>query len=216
MIEIRSILMAGMSANCYLVRGEGGFVLVDTARPPVLGRIEKTMLEAGCAPGRLRLIVLTHGDFDHTGNAAYLREKYSTLIGMHAGDAPMVEHGDMFAGRKSGSPLLKMAVNRTFGIRRFAPDVLLNDGADLTPYGLAATVLSFPGHSSGSIALLTAEGHLLCGDLLENRSRPRAGSIVDDQAAFNASLARLASLPITTVYPGHGRPFAMTDLQLLT
>ena len=75
-------------------------------------------------------------------------------------------------------------------------------------------MLSFPGHSSGSIAVLTAEGQLLCGDLLENRSRPRPGSIVDDRAAFKASLARLADLPIATVYPGHGRPFEMTELQL--
>ena len=38
---------------------------------------------AGCKLGSLKLIVLTHGDFDHTGNAAYLRHKYAIKIAMH-------------------------------------------------------------------------------------------------------------------------------------
>jgi glyoxylase-like metal-dependent hydrolase (beta-lactamase superfamily II) len=38
-------------------------------------------------------------------------------------------------------------------------------------------------------------------------------SLMDDPAAAAASLARLESLKIGTVYPGHGQPFAM---ELLT
>ena len=42
----------------------------------------------------LRLIVLTHGDYDHAGNAAYLREKYGSKVAMHRDDSGRVERAD--------------------------------------------------------------------------------------------------------------------------
>ncbi|RLI67201.1 hypothetical protein DRO91_10540, partial [Candidatus Heimdallarchaeota archaeon] len=35
----------------------------------ILGGLERELEKAGCKPGDLKLVVLTHGDFDHTGNA---------------------------------------------------------------------------------------------------------------------------------------------------
>jgi hydroxyacylglutathione hydrolase len=70
-----------------------------------------------------------------------------------------------------------------------------------------------PGHSKGSISLLTASGDLFCGDLFENSKAPALNSLMDDPAAARASLETLKSLQIKTVYPAHGRPFEM-DLLL--
>jgi glyoxylase-like metal-dependent hydrolase (beta-lactamase superfamily II) len=47
-------------------------------------------------PGNLALIVLAHGDFDHTGNGAYLRQKYGARMATHRDDLGMVERGDTF------------------------------------------------------------------------------------------------------------------------
>jgi glyoxylase-like metal-dependent hydrolase (beta-lactamase superfamily II) len=76
-------------------------------------------------------------------------------------------------------------------------------------YGFDAQVLSIPGHSKGSIGILTASGDLFCGDLLENATEPATNSIMDDVAACAASLKKLQGFDIDTVYPGHGKPFAM-------
>lgn len=62
---------------------------------------------------------------------------------------------------------------------------------------------------AGSIGLLTAEGDLFCGDLLENAGKPATNSIMDDPAACASSLEKLRTLEIETVYPGHGQPFAL-------
>ena len=72
-----------VSVNCYLVRTSDGFILIDTGRTNKRGVIEKELEKAGCQPENLALIVLTHGDFDHCGNAAYLRKKFGTQIAMH-------------------------------------------------------------------------------------------------------------------------------------
>ena len=75
-------------------------------------------------------------------------------------------------------------------------------------------MIALPGHSSGSIGLLTADGDFFSGDLLANSRRgPRMGPIVDDRPAMEASVALAKSVVTGTVYPGHGEPFAIGHLE---
>jgi glyoxylase-like metal-dependent hydrolase (beta-lactamase superfamily II) len=204
------------TVNCYLLETEKGHILIDTGAAQSRKALENELQRAGCRPGGIQLIVLTHGDFDHTGNAAYLREKLGAPIAMHRDDAGMAERGDLFWNRSSGNALLRWLSPLLFRFRkanRFTPDLWLEEGDHLGEYGLDAHVLSIPGHSKGSIGVLTAGGDLICGDLLENRKEPAINSIVDDPAACENSLERLHRLGISTVYPGHGPPLAMDSLK---
>ncbi len=200
------------SVNCYLIETDVGFVLIDTGGSNKRADVEKELEKAGCRPGNLQLVVLTHGDFDHTGNGAFLREKFGAKIAMHHDDSGMVERGDMLSNRESGGVLLRMLAPLLFGFSksdRFVPDLYVDEGYDLSDYGWEATVLSIPGHSRGSVGLLTASGELFCGDLFTNIDRPALNSLMDDLGAAKASVDKLRSLEIGTVYPGHGQPFAM-------
>jgi glyoxylase-like metal-dependent hydrolase (beta-lactamase superfamily II) len=201
--------------NAYLLRAGDDFVLVDTGAPNAQGRLQTSLESLGCRPGRLKLIVITHGDFDHTGSAAYLRSAFACPIGMHADDAPMAERGDMFVNRTPPNALLRALIPRLIGFgrsHRFSPDVRLTDGASLEEYGLPTRVIGIPGHSKGSIGILTAEGDLLCGDLYESTRRPALNSLIDDQPTALASDARVRGLGLRTVYPGHGGPFTPENL----
>ena len=200
------------SVNCYLIETDTGYVLIDTGSSNKRTDLEKELISAGCKRGSLKLIVITHGDFDHAGNAAYLRTKFGTKIAVHYDDSGMVERGDMFWNRKKGNILIRMIAPILFGFgksARFKPDLYIEDGYDLAGYGFDAKVLHIPGHSKGSIGILTAAGDLFCGDLLINNNKPVLNSIMDDSSAANASIEKLKSLEINTVYPGHGKPFPM-------
>jgi hydroxyacylglutathione hydrolase len=201
------------TVNCYLVETDAGYILIDTGGSNKRTELERELPSAGCKPGSLNLIVLTHGDFDHSGNAAYLRKEFGARIAMHSDDSGMVERGDMFGNRQKGNNFLtRMLVPILFGFgksERFTPDFYLDEGDDLSDYGFDARVLHIPGHSKGSIGILTAGGDLFCGDLLENTDGPVLNSIMDDLAAANASVEKLKGLKISTVYPGHGEPFPM-------
>jgi glyoxylase-like metal-dependent hydrolase (beta-lactamase superfamily II) len=204
------------TVNCYLVETDSGFVLVDTGAANKRAELESALTSAGCTPGKLDLILLTHGDFDHTGNAAYLAAKYDAKIAMHKDDAGMAEHGDMFWNRSSSNALLALVAPILFRFRksnRFTPDLYVDEGTDLSEHGFDARILSIPGHSKGSIGILTADGDLFCGDLLENDDGPATGSIMDNLAACDASVEKLLGLEITTVYPGHGQPFPMQSFE---
>jgi len=213
--EIKTIttpFVFNVSVNCYLVKTGDGYILIDTGRTNKRGAIEKELESAGCRPGSLKLIVLTHGDFDHCGNAAYLRRKFGTKIAMHYDDSGMVERGDMFWNRKKPNTLIRIIFGLFFRLSksdRFKPDLHLKDGYDLSGYGFDAKVLHTPGHSKGSIGILTTGGDLFCGDLLANVDKPELWSIIDDLAAADASVEKLKGLEINTVYPGHGKPFPM-------
>jgi glyoxylase-like metal-dependent hydrolase (beta-lactamase superfamily II) len=43
--------------------------------------------------------------------------------------------------------------------------------------------------------------------------KPSLQFFIDDMAAATASLARLRSLEVKAVYPGHGKPFRLEDVR---
>lgn len=201
-----------ISVNCYLLKIDAGYILIDTGMPSQYSAIKQQLEFAGCQPENLKLIILTHGDIDHCGNAACLSQKFGATIAMHYDDSGMVERGDMFWNRQNPNNLIRILFGLFFGLRksnRFKPDLYVQDGYRLSDYGFDAEVLHIPGHSKGSIGILTAAGDLFCGDLLGNLKNPDIWSIIDDSAAANASVKRLESLKINTVYPGHGKSFPM-------
>jgi hydroxyacylglutathione hydrolase len=202
--------------NSYLVHTDTGFILVDTGMTNARRQLEVALDHLCCHPGDLKLILLTHGDFDHSGNAAYLRSLYNVPIAMHEGDAGMLENGDMFFNRKIKSSLVRKLAPLFLRINpndECTPDIFLEDGSSLSQYGWDATVMNTPGHSSGSICFLSAASDLICGDLLTNaRGKPMLNTMLYDLPAGRASLARLDTLPIKMVYPGHGQPFPWNSL----
>ena len=201
--------------NCYLLRSETGFVLVDTGVQTRRARLNEAIESAGCKPGDLKLILMTHGDVDHVGNCAYLRSKYGAPCAIHALDAPMVEDGNMSANRKAKPDKVSL-IFRLLGLfagrlvaknplEKFRPDILVDERFDLGSYGLKAKVVHLPGHSKGSIGVLTSDGDLICGDMFYNLPGFRS---IDDMSDYQASLNKLRGLKIERVYPGHGKPFS--------
>lgn len=203
------------AVNSYLVAARDGFVLIDTGKPESRNDLTKDLEDVGCRRGDLRLIVLTHGDYDHAGNAAYLRDEYGARIAMHRDDSGRVERADWDWNLKPkpdkfGFLFRVISVFIKPGpFDTFAPDAYVEDNESLIGYGLDATVLHLPGHTKGSIGILTTDGELFCGDLMDSMGRPSLEFFIDDMAAAKASLGRLKDLSVGMVYPGHGKPFQL-------
>lgn len=216
--EITIINLAGV--NCYLVESDDGYVLIDTGfffrRRAIDGEIGK----AGCEPGDLKLIIITHGDTDHTGNAVYFRDKYGAKIAMHRAESPATEKGNLRFNRKLNKTSTRIMARLVFGLpfaglsksARFKPDVYIEDGDDFSEFGFLAKALHVPGHTKGSVAVLTEEGDLFCGDLLKSNGKAEKNKLVDDEAEMDESIERLKGMDIRKVYPGHGRAFKMEEM----
>ena len=215
-MEITSIpLNYFFGVNCYLLKSEAGYFLIDTGITKTKKQLEEAINAAGCQPGELKLIIITHGHMDHVGSAVYLRDKYSAKIAIHSGDAKMVESGNMFINTDGGALITLIGfISKVLGLSgpEFTPDILLEDNQSLKEYGLDASVTHNPGHSEGSISIYTAEGDLFCGDLFNNDKKPEKATIIQDAEKLDASVEKIKAMQIKTVYPGHGKPFTMDQL----
>lgn len=212
-------IIALKKVNCYLIKCNDGYILIDSGYTKNRTQVQAKIEDLGCKPGALKLILVTHGDFDHVGNVVYLQKKYGGKVAMHRGDLGMAEHGNIFWNRNGINIVLKkliQAILILFRLKlkkanRFTPDIFLVDGEDLSDYGFNAKVIHFPGHSKGSIGFITSNGDLFCGDLLENLKKPVKGSLVDNKDDFKASISKLKEISIKKIYPGHGEPFSIED-----
>ena len=191
-IEIRRLVLGDLDTNCWIAAdGEGGpLVVIDPAGEPdaVLSAIAGRVVAA---------VVLTHGHFDHLGAVTAVTEATGAPVLVHGADAGMIASADA-----NGAA--------AFGFDAVSPlaDRLLAEGDVVEAGSLALRVLHTPGHTSGSICLLTAtpdSPHLFSGDTLFAGSVGRTDLPGGDPRAMRASIARLATLePATTVHPGHG------------
>ncbi len=129
MLEVIPIRLS--VANCYLLKTGTGYVLVDTGFSWHRRALHRALEDARCNPGDLKLVVITHGDMDHTGNCVWLRKRYGAPVAMHGAEVRAVERGNMFLSRKSRpNPIVRAlapVAARLFS-PRFTPQVLLNDG----------------------------------------------------------------------------------------
>lgn len=221
------------AVNCYLGKTQDGFILFDTGGYTIFdrqftNRRERLIAElgkVGCRPEHLKLIVLTHGDFDHTANAAYLRDKYEVPVAMHVGDLRLTQDlsletlmasVDLDQYRsfmvKAFLRLMKKRVKEIIedvadDFERFEPDVLIDEGFELKEYGFDGVVLHLPGHTDGSIGVLTSDRALICGDTLTNVFKPDKAPNAADFKKLEESVQRIKHLNINLIYPGHGKPF---------
>lgn len=209
-----SFLLKGAGGvNCYLIQTGKGYVLIDTGIHSKRSGFIQELERAGCRPGEINLVILTHGDGDHAGNCAYLQKKYGVKIALHRGESEAVEKMNMTLNRKNKPGIIAHVILSFISALslpdRCKPDIFLNDGDNLSMYGFDARILHLPGHSKGHIGILTASGDLFCGDLFLNIDKPTATLNADDSADVTASIEKLKGLSIHTVYPGHGKPFLM-------
>ena len=207
--------------NAYLLESDKGFVLIDTGIPAQKEQLENKLLSAGCTPENLQLVIITHGDEDHTGNAAFLQEKYHAKIAVHPGDINQAEKG-IFIKRKVKSVIFRilfliMMIKRKLqkektAFPKFKTDIQLYDNQHLDEYGLNAKIIHIPGHTEGSIGVLTDDGDFFSGDTFVNFKKPSRAYIIQNEKELSESIEKIKKLNITTIYPGHGKPFSTNEI----
>jgi glyoxylase-like metal-dependent hydrolase (beta-lactamase superfamily II) len=216
--DIQSLNLGGV--NALLIKTAQQYILIDSGMPNHWTVLESALRTSGCHPGMLSLVIVTHGDIDHAGNCATLQAQYRAKIAIHAADADMVIHGIPVRHRTES---WLAACVQWFGARRqkptpfptFQPDLYLHDSQSLEEYGLAARVVHTPGHTAGSVAIVTTSGHVFAGDTISNRIKPGIAPFAQDFQAVRNSLGILEQLHGTTYYPGHGNPLSFDVLASL-
>jgi hydroxyacylglutathione hydrolase len=209
-------IRAGIT-NTYLVRDRGA-ILVDPGQP---GKESVVLRKLSALLPRLeeiRLIIATHGHFDHFGGGHELRRATGAKFAVHRGDADWVSQGILAVppGTTPYGRLLsrvgRVVFPRLFEVRPLPPDVLLGDAEiPLEEYGIAGRILPTPGHTPGSVSVLLDSGDLLVGDMAMNGPpftwSPSLPVFAHDVNLVRETWERLFERDVRTIHPGHGRPF---------
>jgi hydroxyacylglutathione hydrolase len=163
-------------------------IAIDTATPSLAWIADELAARAWT----LKLIVSTHGHWDHIGDNAAVAEHTNADIAVHPLDRDRLTNP---------SP-----VWAPFEIVPSVPAVDLAEGSVIRFGEIELRVLHTPGHTEGSVCLHSAEdGLLFSGDTLFAGGWGRVDLPGGDPDAMVDSLGRLLELEDhVRVYPGHG------------
>lgn len=161
--------------NTYLVGAPGsGAVVVVDPGPDHPGHRAAVDAAARARDAEVAAVVLTHHHADHAEAAGWAQQW----------DAPLWAF----------SPGLVPSDARA-----------LTEGATLGVGGITIEALHTPGHASDHLCLRVREtGVVLTGDHILGRGTSVVAWPDGDMGAYVASLRRLAEVPATALYPGHG------------
>jgi hydroxyacylglutathione hydrolase len=169
-------------------------IAIDTATPSLAWIAD----ELAARDWTLKLIVSTHGHWDHIGDNAAVAAHTGADIAVHSLDRErLTDPQPIYA--PSGSQVLAL-------VPPSVPAVELAEGGLIRFGALRLRVLHTPGHTEGSVCLLAEdEGLLFSGDTLFEAGWGRVDLPGGDEAAMVASLGRLTGLEDHIgVLPGHG------------
>jgi metallo-beta-lactamase class B len=173
----------------WVVSTSEGLILVDAlgSEEDARTRLVPGLQKLGLDPAQIKYVLVTHGHWDHYGGAQYLRDTYGARIGLSEAD------WQLMARLEPGSPAR---------LDRDPPkkDLVVTDGQKLTLGDTSLTIYVTPGHSPGTISMISParEGgatyplSLLGGTIFPVTLEPngRSGGLL----ANSQSVERLADL----------------------
>ena len=202
---------------CYVIRGESA-IMIDGGAPKRARVFLKAIERLSMKPEDIRLMIITHGHWDHIGSVRDVKESTGAKIAMHRREKDWLEKslkpippgvtgwGRILVGMMAMlTPLVRIPATSV--------DIVLPDeGFSLSGYGIPGEVIHTPGHSPGSISVLLETGDVFVGDLAMNgfplRRGPGLPIFAEDLEEVRRSWKLLLGRGAKTVYPAHGKPFS--------
>lgn len=199
------------------------WVLVDTGLPHTSALVKQRAAQRYGADRPPEAIILTHGHFDHAGNALTLAREWDVPVYAHPLELPYL------TGR-SDYPPQDPTVGGALGLMsRAFPHTGIDLGDHVSALPEDGSVpgapewrwMFTPGHTAGHVSLFRdGDGTLIAGDALAtvNQDSPLSmfnlrrefsvppAPLTTDWTAARASVERLAALAPHTVCAGHGAP----------
>ena len=129
-------------ASTHVIETEEGLIVIDPGYPEALDEILSNMRAIGLDPMLTKIILCSHGHYDHAGAVLALKNLTGAKTYLGRGDLDMVEKG------------IRTWTEELFTEyhEHFSPDVLLDDGDHVTLGSTDILCLSTPGHTAGTLS----------------------------------------------------------------
>lgn len=202
----------GLSA--LLVTGDAGHVLLDAGLSQSAPLIHANITKLGFKTTDVKLIVVSHGHFDHGGGVAALQRYTGATVAASVSTIEALRRGE----NTPDDP--QYAFGKAFnGFPATANGRALKEGEVVTVGSLAVTAHMIPGHAPGSTAYTwrSCEGsrclNMVYADSLTSGSAPGFKYGPQRFAVFRQSIAKVAALPCDIIVSPHPQ-FTQIDEKL--
>ncbi len=178
-MNIEKIKVGELSTNCYFIYSENELIVIDPGGETEL--ISEKIKELN---KKNKYIILTHYHPDHTASTHELKNKSDFQVLIHEKDASFLNFSGIGADR------------------------LIKDKEKIEINGNFLEVIHTPGHTEGSICLLS-EKFILTGDTLFKNGIGRTDLPGGSEYKIKESLRKIKESLKSgmIVYPGHGESF---------
>ncbi len=224
--EFQSIKLS--FTNCYFLRCNEGYLLIDTSYPKDYEKFEKKIEKIDIKLSDIRYLFLTHHHDDHAGFAAKLVEETGAKIIVHKNALPYLQQGIPEEDSQPINKRVKFTFKLFEGFHDFGfppvilseNDIILNgDNHELLKkLGIDGSILYTPGHTSDHLAIVLANGNAFVGDVAMNFLKftgiKRRPIFVQDINTVFESWQKLIDHGAKSIYPAHGKPFDAKDLMI--
>lgn len=219
--------LGNLVTNTYLIEIQSGYLLVDTGYAAQFSSFIKRAKAKNIDLKKIKYVFLTHAHNDHAGFLNEVLEQTDAKVIMHEkGLEGLLSGQNIFQGACSTRKALWFCkfmgvigkaehcyppIRKEFEERL----IILDEHNRITlEQEIGGRIIDTPGHTDCSISLLMPDGALFCGDAAMNGfpSSHRITILVGNINAFCDSWRKIASLKSSMIYPGHGRPFPVSDL----
>jgi metallo-beta-lactamase class B len=130
---------------CYLITTPSGHILINTGIPGSEDMIRKHMEALGFRFKDIKIVMITHGHFDHVGGVAAIKQETGAQVMIGEGDGHILADGgnsDVIMG--GHGPLFEAVM----------ADRFLRDKDSVELGGMKILVLHHPGHTKGACSYL--------------------------------------------------------------
>ncbi len=202
----------GYSNSILLVNGSNS-VIIDTGVKGNINRFKLLLKQFQLKPSDIRLIILTHTHYDHTGNLKALADLTGAKVLVHKNEFENLKNGFIAIPVGQGkfshfiSKLGSAIYPRFASPKPFIADLINENEFDLQDFNIDGKVISTPGHTNGSQSVLLNKT-LISGDTFVNM---RNGDIfppfANEPKILLETWQNIFDLGIENIYPGHGKMF---------
>lgn len=205
------------ASNLFLITG-GRPVLVDTGTGGGPDEFRSICRSCGLEPSDIELIVISHEHADHFVNLEWMQKMTGGApVVCHKAAGRFLEEGlapQVVARNEIGEEAIKSppALGR---IPKVRPDITFEGKFDLRAYGIDGEIVSTPGHSEGSTAIILDSREAIVGDTVLRRHGGEevvVAFLATDTVALRNSVALLLSR-VDTFYCGHGGPYGRDEVK---
>lgn len=205
-------------SNALLILNGTNHILVDTGVNGNFSHFKILFRQHRVHAEDIKLIILTHVHYDHTGNLKALVKYTGAKVLVHKNEFENLKNGFIpipkGQGKYSGliSKIGRTIVPRFASPKPFLADIINEDEFDLNDFGIDGKIISTPGHTTGSQSVLIGKT-LISGDTFINLKNGKIfPPFCNEPEILLETWQNIFDLGVEEIYPGHGKKLKIEEV----